>query len=410
METTDDLMKCLYDFQLRGVKFHQSHHYSINGCKMGLGKTIQAIALIAHTDKPVCIVCPAYLRQNWQNEIDKFLPKTFTAPIFILSYEKFRRSAPQCTLGVLVFDEAHYLKNIGSKRAGFAHEYVKSQKPERLLLLTGTPVQNRVTEFFSLLKLCSYNPKGTSGLPLQKGFSIFATALCYVQTINTPYGHVKKYNGLKNKPLLVKYMRGKYFTATHDKRMPEIFRQDIVVDAIANKELVEELEEDFTNNHISTAKANIALEKTAYTVKYILDCAGNEELPILVFSDHVEPCFKIKRALESKTSLRVTVITGDVDPHLRSKFVKEFQLGKIDVLVGTIGSMSTGFTLTATNRVVFNDLSWIPANNEQAEKRIHRIGQTKDCYVVRILSEGIDRKIVEVLEEKQSTLDKVYSS
>jgi SNF2 family DNA or RNA helicase len=70
--------------------------------------------------------------------------------------------------------------------------------------------------------------------------------------------------------------------------------------------------------------------------------------------------------------------------------------------------MSTGFTLTATNRVVFNDLSWCPADNEQAEKRIHRIGQTKDCYVVHIVSQGIDRKIAQVLQEKQKTIKKVY--
>jgi SWI/SNF-related matrix-associated actin-dependent regulator 1 of chromatin subfamily A len=377
---------------------------------MGLGKTIQAIATLAHVEGPACIVCPAYLKQNWYAEIDKFLPGAASdKAITVLSYEKFGKFPPsRCS--ILIFDEAHYLKNMQSKRTKFAHAYVSLNKPKYLLLLSGTPIKNRVTEFYSLMKLCSYNPRKTSGLPLTKGFTVFANYLCHSQTMNTPYGTAKKYYGLKNKSLLLKYLKGKYFTATNDKPLPTLNRQNIIVDAIKNKQLVEQLEEDFANNHISTAKKNIAIEKAGFTAKYVNDCISSSEKPILVFSDHIESCFAIKTELNAKGVTSVTVITGSTPSDQRHKIVVDFQQGLIDVLVCTIGSMSTGFTLTATNRVVFNDLSWCPADNEQAEKRIHRIGQMKNCYVIRILSEGIDRKIIEVLQEKQNTLDKVYSS
>jgi SWI/SNF-related matrix-associated actin-dependent regulator 1 of chromatin subfamily A len=403
------LMGTLYPFQRRGVEFHLSHHYSINGCKMGLGKTIQAIATIAHTKGSVCIVCPAYLKRNWHTEIDKFMPQSFNSPLHILSYEGFLKYAPkECS--VLVFDEAHYLKNMDSKRTKFAHKYVKENKPNHLLLLSGTPIKNRVTEFYSLMKLCSYNPQGTSGLPLTKGFHTFAKALCDSFEMPTPYGSVTRYTGLKNKPLLVKYLIGKYFSAKNDKPLPQMYRQYIEVSAKMSVSLQEEIEKDFASNHISSSKRNLALLKAGFTASYIVDCAQNEELPILVFSDHIDSCHAIDEQLKLKRALRTRVITGATPSDDRSRFVDQFQNGLIDVLIATIGSMSTGFTLTATNRVVFNDLSWCPADNEQAEKRIHRIGQKRDCFVVHILAEGIDRKIRQVLEEKQATLDKLYSS
>jgi len=400
------IMESLYPFQKRAVEFHLNHHYSMNGCKMGLGKTVQAIATIAHIEGTAVVVCPAYLRKNWLNEIDKFLPE-HKPPIYVMSYEKFQKlSPPHCK--ILVFDEAHYLKNMQSKRTKYTHEYVKRVKPDHLILLTGTPIKNRVSEFYSLMKLCSYNPRKTSGLPLTKGFYVFANALCKYRDISTPYGTTRKFFGLKNKPLLIKYLEGKYFSAKNDNPLPKLQRQNILVDSIKNKELIEQLEEDFASNHISSAKKNIAVEKARFTAAYVTDCMLNDEKPLLVFSDHIESCERIKWVLDSKGITNNQVITGSTPAEMRHNFVAKFQQRCIDVLICTIGSMSTGFTLTATNRVIFNDLSWCPADNEQAEKRIHRIGQTKDCYVVHILSEGIDKKIMEVLEEKQRTLSRVF--
>lgn len=407
LNTLEQLINILYPFQKRAVEYHLKHHYSINGCKMGLGKTIQAIATIAHVDGPSLIVCPAYLRKNWLEEIDRFLPGVYKDSIMVLSYEKFRKFAPS-NANIVVFDESHYLKNMQSQRTRFAHNYVKKVKPKYLLLLTGTPIKNRVTEFYSLMKLCSYNPLNTSGLPLIKSFNHFANALSHHYDMNTPYGVAKKYYGLRNRPLLIKYLKGKYFSAKNDNSLPKLNRQSIVISAKMKKEVVEQLEKDFTENHISSAKKNIAVEKGKYTAQYVKDCLESGEGPLLVFSDHIDSCRKIEETLNTKQVQNVVVITGSTNPDDRHRYVVQFQQGKIDVLVCTIGSMSTGFTLTATNRVIFNDLSWCPADNEQAEKRIHRIGQLKDCHVIHILSEGIDRKIIEVLQEKQETIRQVF--
>ncbi len=412
LETFFELERKLYEFQRLGMVYALNHHYSINGCKMGLGKTIQAIALIMRVGKDALIVCPAYLRNNWKAELEKFGTKCYTGTVEVVSYDEFRKGKNTVKPEVLIFDEAHYLKNMVTKRTKFAHEYVKDNPPEHLLLLTGTPIKNRVTEFYSLMRLCSLNPKGTSGIPLKRGFYVFANHLCYAQDITTPHGKTTKYTGLKNKPLLIKYLKDKYFRASESNiKLPPLLKQQILIDGKINAQLNRELEEDYQNNHISSAKANIAGVKASFTAKYVYDCLDSEELPILVFSDHVDSCYIIQKQLSQiNNSVKTQVVTGATPMDARSEYVAAFQRGDIRVLICTIGSMSTGFTLTATNRVVFNDLNWCPADNEQAEKRIHRIGQSKTCFVIQILAEGIDKKIIDVLNEKQKVLGKVFDN
>jgi SNF2 family DNA or RNA helicase len=195
---------------------------------MGLGKTIQAIALInTRLAKPILIVCPAYLKHNWRKELKRWcdLPQW----PFVVSYEEFTRthSILVKSCDTIIFDEAHYLKNMQAKRTKAAHKFIKTIKPTYLLLLTGTPIKNRVPEFYSLLKLCSYNPKKTSGLPITKGYYHFADKLSHREEYKLPSGiKVVKYSGLKNKRLLLKYLKDKYFrkAAKDELDLPRITR------------------------------------------------------------------------------------------------------------------------------------------------------------------------------------------
>lgn len=407
-----ELERALYPFQKKGMEYALKHHYSMNGCKMGLGKTIQAISLIMRVGKNAVIVCPAYLKRNWESELAKFSTDCYTGKITIYSYDSFQKRVEDInhSVDILVFDEAHYLKNMKAKRTIFTHKYVKKNPPEYLLLLSGTPIKNRVTEFYSLMKLCSMNPKNTSGIPLTKGFHVFCNYLCNVEHVRTPYGKAVKYSGLKNKPLLIKYLRGKYYRAPEDAiKLPPIVRQKLEIDYRIDPQLSKALQEDFENNHISTAKMNIALAKAQFTAAYVINAIESEDMPVLVFSDHVDSCKGIDEHIKrGSKKLSTAIVTGATPTAVRQHYVNEFQTGKIDVLIGTIGAMSTGFTLTATNRVVFNDLNWCPSDNEQAEKRIHRIGQNKTCFVVHILADGVDKKIVNTLTEKKEVLDEVY--
>jgi len=205
----------------------------------------------------------------------------------------------------------------------------------------------------------------------------------------------------------LKYLEGKYFrrVASQELNLPKITRQHISCKALATergKELLKEFEEQ-SSGHISTMKKEAAIAKVDYTLKYALDLFDQEVSPILIFTDHIEPAQKIHEGLK-KHRRKGDYITGARKPEDRAKLVSEFQDGRLEYLVCTIGSMSTGFTLTATNRIIFNDLSWCPSDNAQAEARIYRISQNRPCFITYIVSEGIDEKIISILEEKMGVL------
>jgi SNF2 family DNA or RNA helicase len=296
-----------------------------------------------------------------------------------------------------------------AKRTKAAHKFVRTYKPEYLLLLTGTPIKNRVCEFYSLLKLCSYNPKQTSGLPVTKGYYHFADKLSNRSEYKLPSGvKIVKHSGLKNKPLLLKYLKGKYFrrTAKDELNLPGITRNYLSCNLCTGLEsqLASEFAED--SLHLSTAKKETALAKVDCTVKFAGELLDQDVNPLLIFTDHVGAAHGISQGIGGR-GYRGHAVTGSTSPEERASYVEKFQAGKIDFLACTIGSMSTGFTLTATNRIIFNDLSWCPADNAQAEARIHRIGQKAPCFVTYMVSDGIDEKIAKTLEEKIATLANV---
>jgi SNF2 family DNA or RNA helicase len=374
---------------------------------MGLGKTVQAIALMAEARLPTLIVCPAYLRRNWQNEIQKF--NLTNRDWQISSYEEFTKRKDLDGFRVAIFDEAHYLKNMQAKRTKAAHKFVQECKPEYLLLLTGTPIKNRVCEFYSLLKLCSYNPRKTSGLPITKGYYHFADKLSHRTEYKLPSGvKIVKHSGLQNKPLLLKYLKGKYFrrTAKDELNLPGITRNYISCNSSTGLE--SQLLADFAEAslHISTAKKETALAKVEHTVKFAWELLEQDINPLLIFTDHVGAAHGISEGIRGR-GYRGFSVTGSTSPEERADLVQKFQARQINYLACTIGSMSTGFTLTATNRIIFNDLSWCPADNAQAEARIHRIGQKSPCFVTYMVSDGIDEKIIKLLQGKQATLDDV---
>jgi SNF2 family DNA or RNA helicase len=129
--------------------------------------------------------------------------------------------------------------------------------------------------------------------------------------------------------------------------------------------------------------------------------------PVVVFSDHVDSAKLLAATLEKK--YRVGLVHGEVDLRFRQAWVDGFQTGKLDALVATIPALKEGVTLTRGNRLVYNDLPWEPASLEQSAKRIHRIGQTRPCFVDIIALTGMDAMIARTLARKMSVIDKILS-
>ena len=167
----------LYPYQKIGQAYIKDHKYVIIGDVMGLGKTIQAISVMEEV-RQVVVVCPAMLRNIWVSEVKKFTELSIcivkgkahdyseVPRILVVSYEGLKHIPKDLKPDMVVFDEAHYLKNAKAARTQTAHEFIWSLRPKYCVCLSGTPIRNNVGEFFSLLKLMSYTPAAWNGIPI----------------------------------------------------------------------------------------------------------------------------------------------------------------------------------------------------------------------------------------------------
>ncbi len=361
-----------------------------------------------------------------REDLKKF---TLDHEVIIVNYEMLKRKEMLEIFKyaeMVIVDECHYLKNFHSQRTLYFHHLLERFKPARALFLSGTPIDNRVTEFFPLLYFCSLNPYGTSGIDIRKVFKSeydFNDTFCYSRKVRYNGVPKIKWTGLRKGSLsrLKKLLKNKYIRRTADEvlDLPPITSKEILFKTkISNKKLLEEWDKlegtgKFTpvegkKKHKDTAtnssslRAKAALLKAPHTVDYVKMLKEEIDTPIVIFTDHIASAEHIAKSLPKSA-----LITGKVAIKDRQPIVDALQDGKYDYLVVTIGAGREGFTMTRCRNLVFNDLSWVPGRNSQAKKRIHRIGQKGSCVVHYILGGAADELITKLLIEKVRVLKKV---
>lgn len=415
-----------FPHQQEYIKFALLCDFTLCGDQMGLGKTLSAIGVSVAMDCPTLVVAPAFLKHNWKAEYLKFTDikeseisidkLTSKSKVVITSYSKLKSAAKYFKWADLVIaDEAHYLKNIEAQRTKYFHQGIKNNKPSRLCLLSGTAVKNRVEEFYSLLVLLSYCPNNSNGKKIQDKFKTkykFARHFSNERVFNIRKDgysvEVRKFEGLRNEQELKTYFRGKYMRRMTSQviDLPELRDRYVEVNYDYDDIELQLAYEKFTgkkDGHIMAIKKGSAVAKAPFTADYAKNIHSETGEPVVIFSDHIDPVHIIARKLGKKAA----VITGATDMAERHRIVQAFQTGRLDYLVATIGAASTGLTLTASSNLIFNDMSYVPADNAQASKRIHRIGQEKLCTIHKICGSAIDKSIMNSLASKQATLDKI---
>lgn len=406
----------LYPFQMEAVNFHLQAKYSINASEMGTGKSIVALELLKRVGGKCLVLGPAFLEDNWH-----FEAKRFGVSIQYVRYSDLKTlrvlSEDPKKIGMLtavVADEVHYLKNPQAKRTYYFDMLLRRLKPEYFLGLTGTPIKNRIPDLYSLLRFCSMCPTETNGMQLEtKGpmtlakWHKFANMFCYKQEFTVNGIRVPKYTGVKPNmvPVLKKILNGKLHRVTTEEVLPEmppITRVPVLMKLKKVDGLKEAFMEYLENGKAtSRAKAQSALLKAPSTIEYVESILEQSGGPVLVFTDHISSADMVG------VRFSAPVIQGKTTTKNRTKIVKEFQDGQHPVLVATIGALSVGVTLHKANHVVFNDQSWKPSDNLQAEKRVHRIGQKRPCFIHIIQSSETDQYITKSLEEKLTAIRKV---
>jgi len=415
--------------QLRAVSELKNRKYSLLHGDMGTGKTLICLTLHKEiTRNNTVIIVPAYLLSNWEQEIEKFYPdikyKTFKASkdikyhegvkIYLISYGILKASEELFEWADLVIaDECHFLKNIKTARTNILHKLVFENSIKRLILATGTPITNRVWEFYSLLALLEYDPdKGDSAF-LKKfpSYIDFADYFSYRKEFSVKQGkyirNITQWSGIKNTEELKTWLNRIRVRIKLEEVMtgnlPDIIDRDIEFETIDNPELEAAFEKFVVEGGESISseiKARAALEKVPLTVNYVKDLLSSGIEKVLVYTDHVQSAKEIAKAFD------ISCITGETDIIWRKRLGNAFQDGDSPVLIATLGAFSTGVTLTACHHTVFNDLCWTPGLLDQAKARTRRKGQKKHCFYHYIVKFSQDLKIRKTLITKNETIAK----
>lgn len=407
----------LFAYQESGRDFLKSRARALLADGMGLGKTPQAIAAAdAVGARRVAVICPAVARINWRREFERW-SKFPNREIFVESYDKVAQKGDAYNTikamqpDVLILDEAHYLKTRTSKRTKTLYgQFCRGDglvaSAKRVWLLTGTPAPNDVSEIYSHLKALwpDLLPAPGTFEAYVKNYTVFEA---------TPYG--LKILANKN----IKELRAKLSPIMLRRRaedvltdLPAITWSDVALEAESVKidpaqpEVAELLDAIKNDKQLpdSVAMASIrrltGMAKAAAVAKLL-----DEELSagaydkVIVFAHHRAVIEHLEHALRDFSPV---VITGATPPGVRQAAIDSFQASpKVRVFIGQIQAASTAITLTAASQVVFAEASWTPADNAQAAKRAHRIGQTRPVMVRMIgLAGSIDEAVTSVLARK----------
>ena len=399
-----------YDCQKRGVDFLAKNKYGLLAFEQGLGKTLTSLSnRDLNFNSKILVVCPAYLVFNWRDEIK--LHTNFNLSQFtIISYERMTKSLEKLShtfFDFIIFDESHYLKNKDAKRTKAAFQIVITVKPKNLALLTGTPAKNRVESLWSqirILALGRYIPY----FPL----SFYAFKKRFIEYEILQYGNltVEKEKGVKNLDELREILKSAMLIekvkdnldlpdATSHLISLENSREDVSMQSAftsVNRDLF-----NLEKSHISSFKRDVAITKTGVTIQFIKDFySSSTGKSLVVFSCHPDAVTCIAESLD-KFKIPNFKVDQKMSAEERNKVKNAFQEGEKRILIATIGTFSTGVTLTKAHHMIFNDYPWDIDDLEQAKSRIRRIGQKSPCFYHFVVTGPLDKQILKTISQKK---------
>lgn len=440
-----------YEHQAEGVRLMARMGSFLLCDEMGLGKSLEALTVAAidfelGIANRVLIVCPVFLKWNWLDEIKKFTK--FTAivlngtpterheqielyrnagfDILIVNYEQViahQKELNDLSFDIIIYDEAHYIKNPKSKRTKAA----LGLYGRRNFMLTGSPILNQAHELWPLL----YKVK-----PDQ-----FPNYYRFVNRFCRKGGYQnKQVVGVKNQLELQSHIDNvmirrlkKDCLDLPDKQYIQIdvdfhpmqrllyiqAEEDLAIHRWAGDPEPLELENALTKalrlKQIcgTTATIDGIEEDHSYkldkAIELVQELAENDH-KVVVFTQFrkVQACF-LKRLDALKPPIKWFQLNGDVPMQQRSEIVKQWEdTSQPAAMVAMLQVAGVGLNMTAASHCIFLDKLWVPKLNEQAEDRLHRIGadKTQPIQIYHIVIKGsIERRIESILRQKRKLFD-----
>lgn len=372
------LWDTLFPYQQEGVQraICQFRGRCLLADEMGLGKTLQAVACILHYDVTTLVVCPAFLCTTWRRTLEQW-----GAQATVCSYGR----APPCqNWGLVIADEAHYLKSRDSQRAQTLLPVILAAP--YALLLTGTPCPNRPEELYMLMH--ALRPT------LVRDFTSFAARYCNPR--RTRFCAYDTRGSDRQQEL--KWLLGRAFEIRRTKaqvlpQLPDKLQGTLYVDADPSSRaemtcLRAKLDTAISKG--SRLAQTLVMEMYRATAHAKAQAAaglvaGRVCKGTVVFAHHKIVLDAMQQALPA--TMRVGRIDGSTCIAHRQRVVDGMQSGTLDVALLSMGAAGVGLTLTQASVAYFLEIPWCPAVLRQCEDRIHRIGQENVCTIYYVIAE-----------------------
>ena len=462
LKTPEGFVGVLRGYQVRGLTWMSkmtSLHFGV--CladDMGLGKTIQVIALLLHymesgewdNNEPVLLVCPTSVLGNWEREIHRFAPELRVVRHHgrdrVTNFRELKRSKRRNQIilttyvvaridqkflskriwSFLIIDEAQNIKNPSAKQA----VALRSIPSLGRIALTGTPVENRLSELWSIMEFVNSGMLGPLG-EFKRKFAMPIERFQDKTSIETLRHLVDPFilRRVKSDPNIIQDLPEKQeykvfcsltreqaslYQATVDNAMQEIEslsgvkrRGNILALLTALKQIC---------NHPThfLKEQNAELEARSGKLSRLtemLEEVVSEDEHALIFTQYKKMGDLLEKHLNDTFDVKTPFIHGGVSARKRDQIVREFQENPIaPVLILSLKAGGTGLNLTRATHVFHFDRWWNPAVEDQATDRAYRIGQEKNVQVHKFICTGtIEDKIDEILESKRSLASSVVS-
>ena len=423
---------------------------------MGLGKTVQVIAFLlakkqeavseesARPDALSLIVCPASLVYNWAREIERFgkgltvqiiagnaesrqemIKAAGGADVWITSYDLLKRDLELydgLQFGAQVLDEAQNIKNHGTAAA----KSVKKIKAGTRFALTGTPIENRLSDLWSIFDflmpgiLGTYEKfKKTYELPIVK--SQDEAAAERLKKMVTPFilRRLKKdvLKELPEKTEQVIYVQmepeqGKIYAASADRLMGMLEKSS--EEQVKRQKL--QILAELTKLRQICCDPRLLYEDYKQTACKLTACmelvrsAAESGQKVLIFSQFTS-VFDILRPMLTAGGMESYLLTGETPKHKRLVMAESFNRDQVPVFLVSLKAGGTGLNLTGASIVIHFDPWWNLAAQNQATDRAHRIGQRQPVTVYRLIArDTIEERILDLQEKKRALAGQVLES
>lgn len=422
------LPKNLYNYQKEGVKFiYRAQGRCIVADDMGLGKTAEALTFVDQFCGKTLVIAPANVLLKWaEKEVPmwtkgKSVQVILTGKqnmedcditimsygIMVSKYEELNQTPFDC----IIFDESHYVKSSKAQRTRVAKALVKAGIPH-VLFLSGTPFMNRPSELYTALNML--DPRGFNN------WYHFAARYCgYAYTggmwVRPEREVATNVNELAQRLSHVMLRRTKRDVALE---LPDLTRVSIPItieniseyrQAVSNFRSARRTNPDPRPMNVLTQLTELRQVVGRGKVRAAIELAEsilNNDEQVVLFAHHKEVVRELTDALRQ---YGVGIIAGETPAKDRQNIVNAFlmQGSKLRVMIITVAG-AEGIDLYSASNIIFVEREWTPAREEQAEARLHRLGQKNACTAYYIVAQNtIDEKLDRAVSEKRAVFGQI---